>query len=124
MRHGNSGRKLGRSPAHRRALFRNMATSFLLAERIETTVEKAKELRPIVERLITLGGEENLHRRRQAYSYLFRKDVVHKLFAELGPRFRARPGGYTRIVRTGRRAGDAAEMAVLEVVEKSQAAAS
>lgn len=119
MRHGKSGRKLSRTPAHRRALFRNMATSFLLNERIETTVEKAKELRPIVEKLITLGRDETLHHRRQAYSYIFRKDVVHKLFAELGPRFQTRPGGYTRIVRTRRRPGDAAELAILELVEKS-----
>jgi large subunit ribosomal protein L17 len=97
-------------------MFRNMATSLLREERIETTVEKAKELRGVVEPLITLAGDDTLHARRQAYSYLLDKKVVQKLFKELGPRFKARPGGYTRIVRTRNRAGDAAELAMMELL--------
>jgi len=97
-------------------MFRNMATSLLREERIETTVEKAKELRRVVEPLITLAGEESLHARRQAYEYLLDKEVVRKLFSEIGPRFKARPGGYTRIVRTRNRAGDAAELAMMELL--------
>jgi large subunit ribosomal protein L17 len=93
-----------------------MATSLLREERIETTVEKAKELRRVVEPLIALGGEDTLHARRQAYSYLLDKTVVHKLFADIGPRFKSRPGGYTRIVRTRNRAGDAAQLAVMELL--------
>lgn len=116
MQHHKSLRKLGRSPSHRKALFRNLATSFLQHEKLETTVQKAKELRRVVERLITLGGKDDLHSRRQAYSYIFDKGVVHKLFTEVGPRFKERPGGYTRITRTRRRQGDAAEMAIIEMV--------
>ena len=123
MRHKKKLRKLNRTPSHRRALFRNMATALLERERCETTLPKAKELRGVVERLITLAGEDTLHRRRQAYGYLCSKAVVHKLFAEIGPRFKERPGGYTRVVRTRRRAGDCAEMAVIELVEKSGGAA-
>lgn len=118
MRHGNGLRKLGRNAAHRKSLFRNQATSFLKQERFETTVEKAKELRPIVEKLITLARKEDtVANRRLAYGYLTSKDVVHKLFKEVAPRFKARAGGYTRIVRTGWRHGDAAEMAVIELVD-------
>ncbi|MFM1847010.1 MAG: hypothetical protein RL417_484 [Pseudomonadota bacterium] len=116
MRHQHAFRKFQKSPAHRRAMFRNMATSLLREERIETTVEKAKELRGVVEPLITLAGDDTLHARRQAYSYLLDKKVVQKLFKELGPRFKARPGGYTRIVRTRNRAGDAAELAMMELL--------
>jgi len=116
MRHQHAFRKFQKSPAHRRAMFRNMATSLLREERIETTVEKAKELRRVVEPLITLAGEESLHARRQAYEYLLDKEVVRKLFSEIGPRFKARPGGYTRIVRTRNRAGDAAELAMMELL--------
>jgi large subunit ribosomal protein L17 len=116
MRHQHAFRKFQKSPAHRRAMFRNMATSLLREERIETTVEKAKELRRVVEPLITLAGDDTLHARRQALSYLLDKKVVHKLFADLGPRFKARPGGYTRIVRTRHRAGDAAELAMMELL--------
>lgn len=122
MRHQKSLRKFGRTPAHRRAMFRNLATSLLEHERCETTVEKAKDLRRVVEKLITLAGEDTLHRRRRAYSYLQRKDVVHKLFAEIGPRYRERPGGYTRVVRTRYRAGDSAEMAIIELVGDSASA--
>jgi len=98
-----------------------LATSFIREERFETTVQKAKELRPIVEKLITLGRTDNLASRRQAYSYILDKSMVHKLFVDLGPRFNARNGGYTRIVRTGWRHGDAAEMAIIELVERSAA---
>jgi large subunit ribosomal protein L17 len=96
-----------------------MATSFLKFERFETTVPKAKELRPVVERLITLGKNDTLAARRQAYAYLTDKAVVHKLFAEVGPRCKERSGGYTRIIRTRVRNGDAAEMAVIELVDRA-----
>jgi len=119
MRHGNGLRQLSRSTSHRRALLRNMATSFIKFERFETTVPKAKELRPVVERLITLGKNDTVASRRQAYSYLMDKTVVAKLFADVGPRCKSRSGGYTRIVRTGFRNGDAAEMAVIELVDKA-----
>jgi len=119
MRHGNGLRQLSRSTSHRRALLRNMATSFIKFERFETTVPKAKELRPVVERLITLGKNDTVAARRQAYSYITDKTVVAKLFADVGPRCKSRNGGYTRIVRTGFRNGDAAEMAVIELVDQA-----
>ncbi len=118
MRHGKGLRQLSRNTSHRRALLRNLATSFFKYESFETTVPKAKELRPVVERLITLGKNDTLAARRQAYSYLMDKAVVHKLFAEIGPRCSTRNGGYTRIVRTRVRHGDAAEMAIIELVDK------
>jgi large subunit ribosomal protein L17 len=118
MRHGKGLRKLSRTWSHRRSLLRNLATSFIKHERFETTVEKAKELRPVVERLITLGKSDTLAARRQAYSYLLDKAVVHKLFADVGPRCSSRAGGYTRIVRTRVRHGDAAQLAVIELVDK------
>lgn len=118
MRHSKTFRKFSRTPAHRQAMFRNMATELLRHESFETTIWKAKDLRGVVERLITLAKEDNLHRRRQAYGYLQDKTVVHKLFTELGPRFNSRPGGYTRVLRTKRRAGDAAEMAVIQLVSQ------
>jgi large subunit ribosomal protein L17 len=117
MRHGKGLRQLSRSSSHRRALLRNMATSFLKFGSFETTLPKAKELRPVVERLITLGKEDTLASRRRAYSYITDKDVVHALFAVVGPRFRERQGGYTRIVKTRMRHGDAAEMAVIQLVD-------
>ncbi|NDC37852.1 MAG: 50S ribosomal protein L17 [Proteobacteria bacterium] len=117
MRHGVGYRKFQKSAAHTRAMFRNMATSLILHEQIETTVEKAKELRPIVEKLITRAKKDTLPSRRMAYSYLKDKAVVHKLFTEVGPRFAARNGGYTRVVRSGHRAGDRANMAVIALVE-------
>jgi large subunit ribosomal protein L17 len=126
MRHGKVLRKFGRTPSHRRAMFRNLATSLLLNEKCETTVHKAKDLRRVVEKLITLAGTDSLHRRRKALGYIQKKAVVHKLFTELGPRYKARPGGYTRVLRTRRREGDAAEMAVIELIQeeaKSAAAA-
>lgn len=98
---------------------RNLATSFFKYERFETTVPKAKELRPVVERLVTLAKSDTLAARRQAYSYLLDKAVVHKLFTEIGPRNATRNGGYTRIVRTRVRPGDAAELAVIELVDKA-----
>lgn len=119
MRHGKGLRQLSRSTSHRRALLRNMATSLIKFERFETTVQKAKEIRPVVERLITLGKNDTLAARRQAYSYLMDKAVVHKLFAEIGPRCKSRNGGYTRIVRTRFRNGDAAQLAVIELVDKA-----
>jgi large subunit ribosomal protein L17 len=123
MRHGKGLRQLSRTASHRRALLRNMATSFIRYEHFETTIQKAKELRPIVERLITLGKDDNLAARRQAYSYLMDKAVVHKLFADVGPRCKERNGGYTRIVRTRTRHGDAAELAIIELVDKAGAEA-
>ena len=100
---------------------RNLATSFFKHERFETTVPKAKELRPVVERLVTLGKNDTLAARRQAYSYLLDKAVVHKLFTDIGPRNATRNGGYTRIVRTRVRPGDAAELAIIELVDKAGA---
>ena len=121
MRHGKGLRKLSRNISHRKALLRNLATSFFKYERFETTVPKAKELRPVVERLVTLGKNDTLAARRQAYSYLMDKAVVHKLFTDIGPRNATRNGGYTRIVRTRVRPGDAAELAVIELVDKAEA---
>ena len=121
MRHGKGLRKLSRNISHRKALLRNLATSFFKHERFETTVPKAKELRPVVERLVTLGKNDTLAARRQAYSYLMDKAVVHKLFTDIGPRNATRNGGYTRIVRTRVRPGDAAELAVIELVDKAEA---
>lgn len=118
MRHGVGYRKFQKSAAHTRAMFRNMATSLILHEQIETTVEKAKELRPIVEKLITRAKKDTLPARRIAYSYLKDKAVVHKLFTEVGPRFSARNGGYTRVIRSRKRAGDAASMAIIALVEQ------
>lgn len=115
MKHKAHVRKFGRNSGARKALFRSLATNLLRDERSETTVEKAKDLRPIVEKLITLGRTDTLHNRRQAYSYLYSKPVVHKLFTEIGPRYKDVPGGYTRIVRTRYRHGDAAELAVIEL---------
>lgn len=117
MRHNNGYRKLGRVSSHRRAMFRNMATSLFLHERIETTVPKAKEIRSIVEKIITLGKHGDLHSRRLAASYLFDDEAVKKVFGEIAPRFKDRAGGYTRILRKGPRFGDGADMAFLELVD-------
>ncbi len=116
MRHGKSGRKLGRTSSHRRAMFRNMVTSLFEHERIVTTEQKAKELKPIAEKMITLAKRGDLHARRQALSYMQSKDVVAKLFDQIGSQFSDRQGGYTRIIRTGARQGDAAPMAIIELV--------
>jgi len=116
MRHRVKGKKLKRDTAQRRALLRNLVTSFLEKERITTTTAKAKATRPIAEKMITLAKKNTLHTRRLALGYIYKKEVVKKLFDELGPRFSERPGGYTRIVKIGPRAGDGAEMAILELV--------
>ena len=118
MRHGISGRKLNRTSAHRRAMFANMAAALLKHEQIKTTLPKAKDLRPIVDRLITLGKRGSLHARRQAFAMLRDDKVTRKLFSELSERYRTRPGGYTRVVRAGYRYGDAAPMAFIELVER------
>jgi large subunit ribosomal protein L17 len=117
MRHLNGYRKLGRLSSHRRAMLRNMATSLVLHERIETTLPKAKELRGVVERMITLGKRGDLHARRQAASYLFDDSAVSKIFSDLAQRFQDRQGGYTRIMRKGFRFGDGADMALMELVD-------
>ena len=122
MRHGIAGRKLGVTTSHRLAMFRNMATSLLQHEQITTTLPKAKELRPYVERIITLGKRGGLHARRQAYAQVMDEKVVDKLFTTLADRYRARPGGYCRVLKAGIRYGDAAEMAVIELVDRDPAA--
>ena len=116
MRHLVKRKKLGRDTSHRRALLRNLVTSFLEKERIRTTLVKAKAARPLAEKMITLARKDTLHAKRQALSFVYKKPVVKKLFEELGPRFSERPGGYTRIVKIGPRAGDGAEMAILELI--------
>ena len=120
MRHNSAYRKFGRSPSHRRALFRNMATSLLREGCFRTTVQKAKDLRGVVERLIASARTDTLHSRRLAYGFLMSKPVVHKLFAEIGPFYSARDGGYTRVVRADFRKGDAAEMAYIELVDRDK----
>lgn len=117
MRHRKAGRRLGRTTAHREAMLRNMVTSLLHEERIVTTVSKAKEARRIADQMITLGKRGDLHARRQAMAYIRSKEVVAKLFDQLGTQYADRNGGYTRIIRTGNRLGDAAPMAILELVE-------
>lgn len=116
MRHRNAGRKLGRTSSHRDAMLRNMVTSLLEQERIVTTVPKAKEARRVAEQMITLGKRGDMHARRQALSYIRSKAIVAKLFDELSSQYAERQGGYTRIIRTGTRAGDATPMAILELV--------
>jgi large subunit ribosomal protein L17 len=117
VRHKRKGRKLGRDASHRKALFANLTIALVEHGRIKTTEAKAKELRPIAERLITLGKRGDLHARRQALAVLRSKEHVHRLFDEVAPRFSDRPGGYTRIVKLGPRLGDAAEMAYVELVD-------
>jgi len=117
MRHQRSGKKLGRSPAHRKALYLNLAGALIEHGRISTTEAKAKAVKPFAEKMITLGKRGDLHARRQALAALRSNDVVHRLFADVAPRFAERPGGYTRIVRLGQRQGDAAEMVYLELVD-------
>jgi len=118
MRHRNSGRLFNRSGSHREAMFRNMSTSLLRHEVIRTTLPKAKELRRVVEPLITMGKEDSVAKRRLAFSRLRDRDMVTKLFGELGPRYQARPGGYLRILKCGFRAGDKAPMAIVELVDR------
>ena len=117
MRHRKAGRKLGRITSHRIAMMRNLVTSVLEHERIVTTVPRAKEARGVVDHMITLGKRGDLHAKRQALSYLHSRDVVAKLFDNLSKQYAERQGGYTRIIRTGVRAGDAAPMAILELVD-------
>jgi len=118
MRHNKSGRRLGRTTSHRIAMFRNMVTSFLSHERIVTTDAKAKELRPIAEKMITLGKKGDLSAIRQAASYIRDKATVTKLFSTIAPRYKDRAGGYTRIIKLGIRPGDAAPLSVIEFVEE------
>jgi large subunit ribosomal protein L17 len=118
MRHARSGKKLGRDSAHRKALYSNLAGALIEHGRIKTTVTKAKAVKPIAEQMITLGRRGDLHARRQATAFLRSRDVVHKLFAEVAPRFKDRPGGYARIIKIGPRPGDAAEMVYLELVDE------
>lgn len=122
MRHQRAGKKLGRDSAHRKALYSNLAGALIEHGRIRTTVTKAKAVKPIAEQMITLGRRGDLHARRQATAFLRSRDIVHLLFAEVAPRFKDRPGGYTRITKIGPRPGDAAEMAYLELVDEEYVA--
>ena len=117
MRHKVAGRKLGRSSSHRRALYRNLVTDLLNYEKITTTEAKAKEVRGLTEKMITLGKEGGLHSRRQALSFILDKKVTEKLFTDLAPKYGERAGGYTRIIKLGPRLGDGADMVRLELVE-------
>jgi large subunit ribosomal protein L17 len=117
VRHRKAGRKLGRDSAQRRALYANLASALIEHGRIRTTEAKAKEVRPIVEEMITLGKRGDLHAHRQAVAFLRSKEIAHRLFADVAPRFAERPGGYTRIVKIGPRQGDAARMVYLELVD-------
>lgn len=120
MRHRKSGRKLNRNSSHRSAMFRNMASSLVEHEVIKTTLAKAKELRGVVEPLITLSKEDTVSKRRLAFNRVRNRDTVQKLFNELGPRYQSRPGGYLRILKCGFRAGDCAPMAIVELVDRPQ----
>jgi large subunit ribosomal protein L17 len=122
MRHGVAGRKLGVTTTHRFAMFRNMANALIKHEQITTTLPKAKELRPVAEKLITLGKRGGLHARRQAYAELRDNAMVSKLFTTLADRYKARPGGYCRVLKAGIRYGDAADMAVIELVDRDPTA--
>ena len=124
MRHKKSGRKLGRTAAHRKALMRNMARSLLIHERIRTTEHKAKELRGVVENLVSLAQIDSVHARRMAYKVLENHQLVARLFNEIGPRFQGQPGGFTRVVKMGLpRAGDCAPMAIIELTKLTGEAA-
>jgi large subunit ribosomal protein L17 len=118
MRHRQSGRKLNRNSSHRKAMFSNMAASLMRHEVINTTLPKAKELRRVAEPLITMAKSDSVHKRRLAFARLRDREVVTKLFNELGPRYQDRPGGYLRILKTGFRAGDKAPMALVELVDR------
>jgi large subunit ribosomal protein L17 len=122
MRHRNAGRKLNRTPTHRSALFASLATALIKHEQIVTTLPKAKDLRRVTERLITLAKKGDLHSRRLAFSRIRDEAMVAKLFDTLGARYAARPGGYTRVMKAGFRYGDAAPMAVIELVDRDPAA--
>jgi large subunit ribosomal protein L17 len=121
VRHRRSGRKLGRDSAHRKALYANLTGALIEHGRIRTTEAKAKEVRPIAEQMITLGRRGDLAARRHALAFLRKQETVHKLFAEVGPRFSDRPGGYSRIVKLGPRPGDSAPMVYLELVDYTPA---
>ena len=123
MRHARAGKKLGRDSAHRKALYSNLSGALIEHGRIKTTVTKAKAVKPHVEQMITLGRRGDLHARRQATAFLRSRDVVHKLFTDVAPLFKDRPGGYTRIIKIGTRPGDSAEMAYLELVDEEYVAA-
>ena len=122
MRHRKSGRRLGRNSSHRKAMYRNMAASLVRHETIRTTLPKAKELRRVIEPLITLAKEDDVARRRRAFDRLRDKEAVGKLFNELGPRFKERPGGYLRILKMGHRPGDAAPMALVQLLDQPEEA--
>ena len=122
MRHGMSGRKLNRTKSHRKALFMNLAQALVKHEQIKTTLPKAKDLRPIVEKLVTLGKRGGLHARRQLISHLQDEKLVTKLLTVLADRYKGRPGGYTRVLKAGFRYGDAAPMAIIEFVDRDPAA--
>jgi len=121
MRHRQSGRKLNRNSSHRKAMFSNMTASLMRHEAIKTTLPKAKELRRVAEPLITMAKSDSVHKRRLAYARLRDRDVVTKLFNELGPRYKDRPGGYLRILKMGFRTGDKAPMALVELVDRPDA---
>ena len=123
MRHRNSGRRLGRKSPHRRAMYRNLAASLLVHETVRTTLPKAKELRRVVEPLITLAKQDGASRRRLAFDRLRDDKAVGRLFTELGPRFKSRPGGYLRILKIGFRVGDSAPMAIVQLLDQPQKAA-
>lgn len=120
MRHRNAGRKLGRTSDHKKAMLRNMVTSFLKEEKIITTDAKAKELRSVADKMITLGKTGTLHARRQASAYIRDRETTQKLFEELSPRFEARNGGYTRIIKIGNRVGDNAPVSMIELVARAE----
>ena len=122
MRHGLSGRKLGVTSSHRAAMFRNMAVALIKHEQITTTLPKAKELRPVAEKLVTLAKRGDLHAKRQAFNQLRDETIVTKLFSALADRYKTRKGGYTRVLKAGMRYGDAADMAVIEFVDRDPAA--
>lgn len=122
MRHGNSNRKLNRTASHRKAMFANMSAALIKHEQIETTLPKAKELRPIVEKLVTLGKRGDLHARRQAIAQVRDETQVQKLFGVLGPRYKDRNGGYIRILKAGYRFGDNAARAIIEFVDRDTSA--
>lgn len=123
MRHRNAGRKLNKKPAHRKAMFANMVTSLFRHERIQTTTPKAKELRSVAEKLVTLAKRGDLHARRLAARVIRDEEVLNKLFSELSGRFAERPGGYTRVLQIGKRRGDNAPMAIIELVDAPDATA-
>jgi large subunit ribosomal protein L17 len=122
MRHGLSGRKLGVTSSHRLAMFRNMAVALITHEQITTTLPKAKELRPVTEKLVTLAKRGDLHAKRQAFNQLRDETIVTKLFSTIADRYKTRNGGYTRVLKAGMRRGDAADMAVIEFVDRDPSA--